>query len=258
MIEEAVEIPTADGSADAFVYRTEGGPARPGVLYLTDIGGIRPANRAGARKLAEEGYVVLLPNVFYRTSKPPLFDFRPKPGDERAMKRFAELTAPLVPEAVERDAASYVDHLAAQPWVAPGGLGVVGHCFSGSFALRTAAARPDKIAAAASFHGGGLFTANPTSPHLVLPRVRARLYFGHAIKDRSMSPEAIAGLDQALAAWGGRYESVVYDGAYHGWTSSDSPIYHEAQAQRAFESLTALLRAALGSADALGAAISTP
>lgn len=201
MNEEAIEIRTADGTSDGFLYRAEGGSRRPGVIHLTDIGGIRPANRDMARRVAGLGYTVLLPNVFYRTGRPPLFDFPRNMEEERTRKRFAELVGPLSPEAMERDASAYVDFLAAQDTVSPGGMGAIGYCFTGAMALRIAAARPDWIAAAASFHGGGLYGDGPASPHLVLPRVRARLYFGHAVEDRSMPPEAIGKLDQALAAW---------------------------------------------------------
>lgn len=119
-------------------------------------------------------------------------------------------------------------------------MGVVGHCFTGQMALRAAAARPDRIAAAASFHGTRLFIEEATSPHLVLPRVKARLYFAHAVEDKTMPKEAIEKFDRALEAWGGRYESEVYDGAYHGWTALDSPVHNEAQAERAFQKLTGL------------------
>jgi carboxymethylenebutenolidase len=124
-------------------------------------------------------------------------------------------------------------------------MGVVGYCFAGGMALRAAAARPDRIAAAASFHGGGLATDAPTSPHLLLPRITARLYFGHATEDRGMPPEAIERLDQALAAWGGPSESEVYAGAHHGWTVPDSPAFNGPQAERAFAKLTELLAKAL-------------
>jgi carboxymethylenebutenolidase len=159
------------------------------------------------------------------------------------MKRIAELSAPVTPEAMERDASDYVEFLSAQDSVSEGVMGVVGHCFTGSMAVRTAAACPDRIAAAASFHGTRLFTDDPTSPHLVLPRVKARLYFAHAVEDKSMPEEAIEKLDRALEAWGGsgnRYESEVYEGAYHGWTALDSPVYNESQADRAFRKLTEL------------------
>ncbi len=116
-----------------------------------------------------------------------------------------------------------------------GPLGVVGLCFSGAVALRMAAARPDKIAACASFHGGRLYTDAPSSPHLLLPRIKARLYFGHAANDKSMPQAAIDNFNHALDGWGGKYESEVYDSAYHGWTVVDSPVYNPAQAERAFQ-----------------------
>lgn len=240
MIEQEIQIPTADGTSDGVFLRPEGAGRWPGVVHLTDIGGIRPAYRGMARRLAAKGYAVLLPNVFYRTGRPPMFDFKPTMGEERTMKRFAELSGPLTPETMERDARAYVDFLAAHESVGKGALGVVGYCFTGAMALRTAAACPEKIAAAASFHGGGLYTNTPASPHLVLPRVQARLYFAHAVQDRSMPQEAIEKLNQALETWGGKYQSEVYEGAYHSWTASDSPVYNAPQAERAFQKLTEL------------------
>ena len=245
MIETPIEIRTKDGVADGFLYQPAASGAWPGVIHLTDIVGVRPAHRQMAERLAAKGYVVALPNVFYRTSKPPVFDFPFKMGDERTAKRIAELKAPLTPEAMESDAAAYVGFLAKHPSVNQGAMGVIGFCFTGAMALRTAAVRPDKIAAVASFHGGGLFTDDPSSPHKVLPEVKARLYFGHAIEDRSMPKEAIAKFEAALAAWHGAYQSETYDGAYHGWTVPGSPVYNEPQAERAFQKLTDLLAAAL-------------
>jgi len=240
MIEEEIAIRTSDGTADGFLYRAQGERRLPGVIHLTDIGGIRSSHREMARRLAEKGYAVLMPNVFYRTGKPPVLDVKLGMGDERTMKRFRELTAPLTPEAVERDARAYVNFLAGHSAASRGPIGVVGYCFTGAFAMRTAAAEPDKVAAVASFHGGGLYTDAPTSPHLVLPRIKARLYFGHATNDRSMPQEAIEKFDRALDAWGGKYQSEVYEGAFHGWTVPDAPIYNQAQAERAFEKLTEL------------------
>ncbi|PYQ63443.1 MAG: dienelactone hydrolase [Acidobacteria bacterium] len=239
MIEEQIEIRTADGTMDGFLYRHEG-ESRPGVIHLTDIGGIRSSQKAMASRLAAAGYTVLMPNPFYRFGKPPVIDFAAGFENEEVKKRLAELRGPLTPEAVQSDAGAYVDFLAGQEGVSPGGMGVVGYCFTGGVALRTAAVRPDRIMAAASFHGGGLATDAPTSPHLLLPRIQARLYFGHAVEDRGMPPEAIDRLDQALAAWGGRSESEVYDGARHGWTVPDSPVFNGPQAERAFAKLTGL------------------
>jgi carboxymethylenebutenolidase len=184
---------------------------------------------------------VLLPNVFYRTGKPPMFEFPFKPGEERSMKRMAELTQPLSPEAMERDTAAYVDFLTSQPVVSKGPIGVVGYCFTGQMAMLAAVAKPNKVVLAASFHGARLVTDEPTSPHLLLPRIKARLYFGHAVQDRTMPQEAIDKLDAALAAWGGNYESEVYQGALHGWTVPDSHAYNQPEAERAFGKLNELL-----------------
>lgn len=204
MIEKEIEIRVEGGISDGFLYQPEGGRRSPGVIFLTDIGGIRQATRDMARRLAAEGYCVLLPNVFYRSGRPPLWDFPRRLGEERTMKRIAELSAPVTPEAQERDASDYVDFLSAQDSVSEGAMGVVGHCFTGQMAMRAAAARPDRIAAVASFHGARLFTDEATSPHLVLPRIKARLYFAHAVQDNTMPAEAIEKFDRALEAWAPR------------------------------------------------------
>jgi len=250
MKEREVEISMREGTSEGFLFCPEGDGRWPGILYLTDIGGIRAANREAAGRLAKEGYAVLMPNVFYRTGRVPLQPtLRTLTTDEAKKQRMAELTQPLTPEAMEEDAAAYIGFLASQGCVRPGAIGVVGYCFTGKMALYTAAALPDNIAAAASIHGGGLFTEAPTSPHLTLPRIKARLYFAHATNDRSMPEEAIAKLDRALAAWGGKYESEVYKDAFHSWTSSDSPVYNAPQAERAFQKLTELFTETLSKRD---------
>lgn len=239
MFEEKIQIPGPSGTVEAILYRPQATGRWPGVIQYTDIGGIRPSQEQMARQLSEKGYVVLMPNVFYRTSALPLFDFPLKFGEERTMKRIAELSSPLTPEAIMQDASAYVDFLAQQESVKAGAMGVVGYCFTAKMALYTALARPDKIAAAASFHGGGLATDATNSPHLSLTsRIKARLYFGHATNDKSMPPEAIEKLNRALKAWGGKYESEIYEGAFHSWTVPDSPVYNQPQAERAFGKLT--------------------
>jgi carboxymethylenebutenolidase len=246
VIERQVEIPVADGTIDALLVRPDTTDQLPGVVDLTDGLGLRQAFADLSKRIAERGYVVLTPNIFYRTTKPPAFDFEPDFPSERTMTRFRELTGPLTPDAMARDGSAYVDYLAAQSFVSRGPMAVVGFCFAGQFALRTAAARPDRIAAAASFHGGGLITDTERSPHLVLPQVKAQLYFGHATDDRSMPADAIAKLDDVLHAWGGRYESETY-GARHGWMIPGGKVYDPEQAERGFAKLMALLERALGS-----------
>jgi carboxymethylenebutenolidase len=240
MAEREIDIPMQEGASDSVFFHPEGDGKWPGILFLTDIGGIRAANREAGARLSQNGYAVLIPNIFYRTGRAPL---RPslRTLDADAMKkRMGELSGPLTPQAMERDASTYIDFLESQERTRTGRMGVVGYCFSGKMAMYAAAARPDKVAAVASFHGGGLFTDAPTSPHLVLPRVKARLYFGHATNDRSMPKEAIAKFEQALANWGGNYESETYKDALHSWTAADSPVYNQPQAERAFQKLVEL------------------
>ena len=146
-----------DGKCDAVLYQADDGKKRPGVIHYPDIMGIRPSHRAMAKRLSEAGYTVVLVNPFYRTVKGPCFDFTPNfGGDPRTLQRFGELAGPCTPEAMESDASAFVDYLAAQSSVSGAKMGAVGYCFTGQVSLRTAAARPEKIGAIASFHGGGL------------------------------------------------------------------------------------------------------
>lgn len=240
MIEQLLEIRTPDGTADALLVRPASPIPLPAVINVTDGLGFRQAFVDQSKRIAEHGYVVLTPNIFYRTSKSPVFPFEPDFANERTRQRFGELTAPLTPDAMARDGSAYVDFLAAQEFVSSGPMAVIGFCFAGQFALRVAAARPDRIAAAASFHGGGLFTDSDDSPHLVLPRVKARLLFGHASNDQSMPAAAIEKFEKALAEWGGAYESETYP-ARHGWMIPGREIYDPTEAARGFAKLMELL-----------------
>ena len=248
MIEENLEIRAGDGIADALLVRPESSEPLPAVINLTDGLGFRPAFAEQSRRIAERGYVVLTPNIFYRVAKPPLFDHEPDFASDRTKERFAELRAPLTTGALERDGSAYVDFLESQPYVAGGRMGVIGFCFAGKVAVLAAAARPDRIAAAASFHGGGLFTDTVDSPHLVLPRVKARMYFGHATSDAGMNGEQIEKFEWALRSWDGDYESEVYD-ARHGWMIPGARVYDRENAERGFEKLMELLDDSLQSAE---------
>jgi carboxymethylenebutenolidase len=234
MVEKEIAMRTRDGLADGVLFQPEKDGKWPGIIHLTDIFGIRQASRAMAKRIAAAGYVLVQPNVFYRTAKPPVFDFPFTLGDERFTQRVRELTGALTPEAIERDGVAYVEFLAKQSCVSGQRFGTVGYCFTGAMALRIAAACPEQIAAAASFHGGYLYTDGPRSPHTLLPRVKARLYFGHGIEDRSMPQEAIEKFNRALKDWGGQYTSEIYEGTHHGWTVPDNHAYDHAQAERAF------------------------
>jgi carboxymethylenebutenolidase len=249
MIEQNIEIPAADGVTEALLVRPESNDPLPAVINLTDGLGFRPAFAEQSKRIAALGYVVLTPNIFYRVSKLPPFPFEPDFGSDHTRERFRELTAPLTPVAMERDGSAYVDFLASQPFVGSGPMGVIGFCFAGKFAVLIAAARPDRVAAAASFHGGGLFTDTLDSPHLVLPRTKARLYFGHATADQSMSTEAIEKLEWALRSRGGEYASEMYD-AKHGWMIPGGRVYDEQNAERGFEKLSQLFDDTLQTAEA--------
>ena len=241
--ETKIDVKAADGTAEAYLY-TEGEGKHPAVLFLTDIIGIRDANRGMAARVAEAGFTVLMPNIFYRAGKLPVFDFEPQFGDERTTKRIGELRAALDAHAQQRDAIAYISFLEAHPSVKSGPMGVVGYCFTGAMAMRAAAARNDAIAFAASFHGGNLATDEPDSPHLLLPRIKSRLMFGHAKDDHSMPAEMIAKLEAALKQWGGNYDSETYDAA-HGWTVPGMPSYNEAEAEKHWEKLIPALKSSV-------------
>jgi carboxymethylenebutenolidase len=239
--EHRFDIAAAAGTAEALLYTPDGDGPRPGVLFYTDIFGIRPANQSVARRLAQQGFAVLMPNVFYR--------FRPLPlvhDGEDGKALLPQLFAALDGAMMEADAPFYVKALLDRAEISGGKLGAVGYCWTGAMALRTAAVCPDRIAAAASFHGGHLVTDKPDSPHTRIPQVKAELYFGHAVEDQSATPAQVQKLDDALKGWGGVYRSEVYEGARHGWTVPGRDVYDEPQAERAFAKLTGLMRRKLG------------
>jgi carboxymethylenebutenolidase len=244
MREDMVRIETADGVADGFLYAPDGPGPWPAVLYYPHGLGIDSGFHRMSKRLAGDGFVVLLPNIYYRTTSGPAFELPIDFSDPKTRQRFMELSGPLTPDTMERDALAYLDFLATRADV-KGRMGVVGYCLTGRMALRTAATAADRIAAAASFHGGGLYTDDASSPHHLLPRIRARLLFGHAHNDNSMPADAIAKFESALAAWGGVYESETYP-ALHGWTVPGGHVYDEAQAERHYAKLKALFAETLG------------
>jgi carboxymethylenebutenolidase len=258
MPELMLDVAGADGTAEGFLYTPAGEGPWPGVLYLTDIWGIRPANQAMAQRVADQGYAVLMPNIFYRSDALPIMPpGEPDTKDPAVLRRLSQLLAAVNADQMRRDGSIYAEFLRALPQVDGGGasaragatnkkVAVVGYCFTGQFALRTAAAAPDMVVAAASFHGGHLVTEAPDSPHTELPKVTAELYFGHAVEDPSMPPAAIEKLDDALKGWGGVYQSELYEGAKHGWSVPGRPVYNPEQSERHFTKLFDLLKRTLG------------
>jgi carboxymethylenebutenolidase len=251
--ESDVSIKTADGSCDAaFIHPATG--AFPGVLVWTDAFGLRPSMRDIGRRLAGEGYAVLVPNPFYRVARAPVFetaahvDFQDPATRANLGRLMGSVNAA---GAAEKDAAAYVDFLDAQPQVdKTRKIGTQGYCMGGPLVLRTAAARPDRIGAGASFHGGGLVTGRSDSPHLLAPRIRAHMYFGVGADDDRRQPDAKDKLRQAFAAAQVPAEVEVYP-ARHGWCVADmpseagTPIYSAPDAERAWSKLLALYKTAL-------------
>jgi carboxymethylenebutenolidase len=243
--EQPVTIPMPDGQAEGWFYYPVEMQTVPAVLHLPDIFGVRESNRSMARRLAGEGYAVLVAEVFYREAGKPTVNVPELRKDhDRFMAWIGGRTAALTPEAQEHDASAFIDWLGTQAQFRAGPMAVVGHCWTGGMAVRSAAARSGTIAAAASFHGGNLRTDKPDSPHLCLPRIKAELYFGHGENDKSMPQEAIDRLEADLKAWGGRYTNKVYKAA-HGWTVPDNPAYNGGEADAAHQALVALLKRTL-------------
>jgi carboxymethylenebutenolidase len=241
-----VDIQTPDGVADSYLTHPDDGERHPGVLFLMDAYGLRPRIYEMADRIAEHGYAVLAPNVFYRAGRAPVLPF-PDMSDEGARGAFFDQVRPLMneltPERLAADGAAYLDELAK---VADEPVGITGYCMGARLGLRIAAAHPERVAALAGFHGGGLVTEDPQSPHLSAGELRAELYFGHAENDRSNSADQIAALDEALEAAGLTHRAEVYGGAAHGYTMSDTPAYNEQAAERHYEALFDLLDRTLG------------
>lgn len=239
-----VDIPTPDGVADAYLTHPDDGRAHPGVLLYMDIFGLRPHLKAMADRLAGAGYTVVVPNVFYRSGRTPVVELpeyiNPAERPEIFQQLFPLMQA-LTPELAMRDADAYLGWLADRPQTADGPFGLTGYCMGARLSLYTAGTYPDRVAAAAGFHGGNLATEDLHSPHLVADRVKGELYFGHADQDHSLPPEQIARLDKALAAANLQYRAEVYEGAAHGFTQSDTAAYKPEAAERHWEALLDLL-----------------
>ncbi|MFR0354938.1 dienelactone hydrolase family protein [Streptomyces sediminimaris] len=241
----AVDITTADGVADAYLAHPADGLPHPAVLLYQDAFGLRPHLRSMADRLAGAGYTVLVPNVFYRHGRTPVFDL-PEFIDPAARPQIWEQIAPVMrsftPDLAVRDAGAYLQWLAGSPSAADGPVAVTGYCMGARLALFTAGTYPDRVAAAAGFHGGRLATDAPDSPHLVAKDVTAELYFAHADQDGSMPPEQQRLLEETLTAAGVRHRCEVYPGAQHGYTQADTAAYDKEADERHWAALLDLLQ----------------
>jgi carboxymethylenebutenolidase len=243
--EEEIEISTPDGTADCyFVHPADG--AAPGVLVWPDIFGLRPTFRQMGRRLAESGYSVLVVNPFYRTKHAPTSPDNPDFDDPATRAALMSLAGSLTPQTAVTDARAFVGWLDTQPSVHKHRkMGTTGYCMGGPFTMRTAAEFPARIGAGASFHGGGLVTAKPESPHLLIPRMKAHFLIAIAENDDQRQPDAKNVLREAFARAKLPAEIEVYAGTKHGWCPPDSRVYDDAQAERAWSRLLVLFKEAL-------------
>jgi len=244
-VEAEVSIVTPDGTCDAyFVHRTTG--AYAAVLIWPDIFGLRPAFRQMGKRLAETGYAVLVVNPFYRKSKAPTSVPHANMDDPATREALMGLAHSLTPDTATTDAKAFVGWLDQQSVVSKERkMGVTGYCMGGPLVMRTAAALPDRIGAAATFHGGGLVTDKPESPHLLIPKMKAHFLIAIASNDDAKQPDAKGVLKEAFAQARIPAEVEVYEGAIHGWCPPDSHVYNQAAAEKAWARQLALFKEGL-------------
>ena len=246
VLEKDVTVKTADGMCDAVLFTPMAKGAYAAVLMWPDIMGLRPAFRDMGRRLASQGYVVLVPNPFYRSAKAPVigdnFDF----GNPEQRARLMGYRGAMTNDGIDSDAQAYLAFLDAQPQTSKTRkVGVQGYCMGGTLSFRTAAAVPGRVAAVGSFHGGnGLVSDKPDSPHLLIPKTNAAYLVCHAQNDDAQAPGMKDQLKAAFAAAGKRATVDVYQ-AKHGWCVKGGAAYHEAEAERAWANLSALYKTSL-------------
>lgn len=240
VVEKDVMVDTPDGQADCYFVHPAAG-AHAAVIVWPDIKGIRTAFRVMGKRLAESGYTVLVVNPYYRTAKGPVIEDGESFGDPEVRARLMPHARSLSAETCVTDGKAFVQYLDAQPSVdTTRKMGTTGYCMTGSYTMRLAAAMPERIGAGGSFHGGGLATDQPDSPHLLVPKMRAGFLIAIAENDDEQEPFAKGMLRRAFDEAGLDAEIEVYADTLHGWCTLDSDVYNEAQAERAWSRLLAL------------------
>ncbi len=248
VVETDVEIKTPDGTCDAAFIHPKSG-SHPGVLIWPDAFGLRPSMREMAKRLAAEGYSVLVPNPFYRVGKAPFYTDASTVNFQTERPKIGPLMASVNASGnAEKDAVAYIAFLDAQKQVNKSKkIGTQGYCMGGALVVRTCATVPDRVGAGASFHGGGLVTDKPDSPHLLAPKIKAHMYFGIASNDDMTQPDAKVKLKEAFPT----AEIEVYSESMHGWCVPDmpagagKPIYNKPDAERAWGKLETLYKTSL-------------
>jgi carboxymethylenebutenolidase len=245
MPHEQIRITTADGACPAHVFTPEGDGPWPAAIIYMDALAIRPTLFDMGQRLADHGFVVLLPDLFYRAGPYAPIDPREVFASEEGRQVLGPLMASTDKARATEDTKAFIAYLDSRSDVAGEKIGVVGYCMGGGIALTVAATFPDRIAAAASFHGGNLATDAEDSPHLLAPKIKARVYVAGADEDAHYPPEMAERLDRALTEAGVDHRCEIYEGAKHGWTMTDVPVYNEAAAERHWRELFVLFDATL-------------
>jgi carboxymethylenebutenolidase len=245
MSHEQISIRTHDGACPAHVFTPKGSGAWPAVIFYMDGLAIRPTLFEMGQRLADGGYVVLLPDLFYRAG--PYEPLEPKKilstGNTRAA--LAHLFQSTDNQRAAADTEAFLAWFGTRSDIKGTKVGTTGYCMGGAISLTVAGTYPDRIAAAASFHGGNLASDTPMSPHLLAPKIKGRVYVAGADQDASYPPEMAQRLEKALSDAGVDHRCEIYAGALHGWTMADFPIYNEAAAERHWRELFALYAATL-------------
>lgn len=242
---DAITIQTRDGICPSYVFRPATGGPWPGVLVFMDGLGIRSAMLEIGERLATQGYYVLLPDLYYRYGPYEPMNPREVFGDpEKRRVLYEKFLALATPANIMSDTRAFLDYLAGQADVKPGGVGTTGYCMGGLMSLTAAGTYPDRIVAAASYHGGGLATDLPESPHRLAPQIRARVYVAGAIEDPLFPDDMKQRLEQALRAAGVDHKIETYP-AKHGWVLRDTAAHDPAAAERHWRTLLGLFEATL-------------
>ena len=237
-----IDVETADGLLDCYTFTPEGPGSWPAVILYMDAFGIRPDLAAMAQRLASNGYFVVVPNLYYRSGAYAPFDPRLVFSEGPERDRFKGMIQSINDTKVMRDTGAVLEMIDRQPQARPATIGVVGYCMGGGFALSAAGTFPDRVAAAASFHGGSLATDKPDSAHRLADRMRGRVYVGVAEIDASFSPEQQQRLDRALADAGVDYSIEIYKGAKHGFAVTGHLVYDRDSSERHWQRLLHLFR----------------
>ncbi len=244
---QKISIKTADGICPSYIYQPTGSGPRPAILVFMDGLGIRPAMLEVGERLATYGYFVLLPDLYYRSGPYEPMDPRAVFSDPEKRKTLMEKYLGVATQAkVMSDTRFFLDYIAAQPEVRPGGVGTTGYCMGGLMSLTAAGTYPDRIVATASYHGGRLATDDAESPHLLAPKMKSRVYIGGAIEDASFPEDMKDRLEDALSKAKVDHKIETYQ-AKHGWVLRDTPVYDATAAERHWQTMTELFGSTLKS-----------